>query len=197
VLGVATLALSTLDGFQHHRWRSTRALAFALLGLCGVFPWAHVLLAHPHIESVRNAMLLDIAMGGAYLGAAVVFSLRVPEKWYPGRFDYWLNSHQIFHVFVVLGCYIHYLAAQELVRWRDASGGCALELTKSALVHEAVRDRGALIDLNGLVDIFEHKLQALWRQHQSSTAALRDALLSDGVTLDAPPSQCAWGDAPR
>ena len=103
VLGTATLALSTLDRFQAGKWRSTRALCFALLGLCGVFPWAHVLLTHPHIESVRNAMALDIAMGASYLFAAVVFSLRVPEKWFPGRFDFWLHSHQIFHIFVVLG----------------------------------------------------------------------------------------------
>ncbi|DBA84039.1 hypothetical protein WJX77_000100 [Trebouxia sp. C0004] len=45
---------------------------------------------------------------------AVVNVMRIPEKWYhdkdpriAGRFDYWLNSHQIMHI-LVAGAMIHY-----------------------------------------------------------------------------------------
>lgn len=45
---------------------------------------------------------------------AVVNVLRIPEKWYhvkdprvAGRFDYWMNSHQLMHV-LVAGAMIHY-----------------------------------------------------------------------------------------
>ena len=195
VLGVATLLLSTLNRFQNAHWRPTRALCFAVLGLCGVFPWSHVFFAYKHIEPVWNAMILDILMGVSYLGAAVIFSLRVPEKWYPGRFDLVLHSHQIFHVFVVVGCYLHYMACIELVRWRDANGGCALELTQSAAVQQAVDESEGMIGLDGLVDLFQCKLRALWQEHQAS-AALRDALMVDGIDLGRA-GQCAWASAPR
>mmetsp|Transcript_18304 Transcript_18304/g.50460 ORF Transcript_18304/g.50460 Transcript_18304/m.50460 type:complete len:113 (+) Transcript_18304:470-808(+) len=35
------------------------------------------------------------------LGSAggVLNGTRLPERWLPGRFDLWLNSHQIMHVF--------------------------------------------------------------------------------------------------
>jgi adiponectin receptor len=33
---------------------------------------------------------------------------RIPERWRPGRFDYFFASHQIFHVHVVLAALAHY-----------------------------------------------------------------------------------------
>ena len=33
---------------------------------------------------------------------------RIPEKWYPGRFDVVGSSHQIFHVFVVAAALVHW-----------------------------------------------------------------------------------------
>lgn len=190
VLGVGTLLLSTLDRFQHPKWRTTRALCFVCLGLCGAFPWGHVLLFYPHVESVRNALVLDLLMAASYLLAAFMFSSRIPEKWYPGKFDLWFHSHQIFHVFVVLGCFLHYLAALELVRWRDASGGCALELSKSALVQQAIDDRDAMLDVDSLVALLQTKLRCLWQGTEQS-AALQDALRSDGIDLGSS-QQCAW-----
>jgi adiponectin receptor len=38
----------------------------------------------------------------ACLGEAI-YGARIPERWYPKRFDIWGNSHQIVHVLVVLG----------------------------------------------------------------------------------------------
>jgi len=46
-----------------------------------------------------------------------------PWKTVFGRFDLWLNSHQLFHMCVVLA-FIHYNAILQLLAWRDASGGC-------------------------------------------------------------------------
>jgi hypothetical protein len=190
VLGLATLLLSTLEVFQDAKWRSTRAGCFLALGLFGVFPWGHVLLAYTHIESVNRAMMLDLLMAVAYISAAAVYALRVPEKWFPGRFDLVLHSHQIFHIFVVVGAYLHYLGTLELVKWRDASGGCALELTESALVQQAV-DRGdRMLGVDGLMGTFQERLQSLWLGHQSSTA-FREAVLADGIDLGVS-RRCPW-----
>lgn len=50
----------------------------------------------------------------ALLGGAVN-AARVPERWSPGRFDYWGNSHQLMHLLVVLGLLnLHWGVAQDL-----------------------------------------------------------------------------------
>lgn len=45
---------------------------------------------------------------------AIVNVMRIPEKWYhsidpriPGKFDYWLNSHNLMHI-LVAGAMTHY-----------------------------------------------------------------------------------------
>ncbi|XP_076854734.1 progestin and adipoQ receptor family member 4 [Brachyhypopomus gauderio] len=51
----------------------------------------------------------------AVLGGLVNVS-RVPERFGPGRFDYWLNSHQIMHVIVVMSIlYLHWGTLEDLV----------------------------------------------------------------------------------
>ena len=64
------------------------------------------------------------AMGMAYLIGAVLYSTRIPERFAPGRFDLVLSSHNIFHVLVVLGAYIHYHAAMISLKFRDNEVGC-------------------------------------------------------------------------
>jgi len=41
--------------------------------------------------------------GAIYAGGAVIYALKWPEKFYPGKFDYFGHSHNIFHVCVVVG----------------------------------------------------------------------------------------------
>ena len=38
----------------------------------------------------------------------LVFVLRIPEKFSPGKYDICLHSHQIFHILVVIGSFILY-----------------------------------------------------------------------------------------
>lgn len=59
-----------------------------------------------------SCVQIDLLMGAIYLFGAAVYATRIPEKWYPGRFDMFMSSHQIFHVAVVLGAYAHYRCGQ-------------------------------------------------------------------------------------
>ena len=63
-------------------------------------------------------------MAGSQLGAAI-YALRVPERWYPGAFDLWFSSHQLFHLCVVAAALVHYGGVRTLLDWRDSSGGCS------------------------------------------------------------------------
>lgn len=52
-----------------------------------------------------------IAIFGGVIGA-----LRIPEKWFPGKFDYWFNSHHIMHVLVLVAVVqMHYAAKMDLI----------------------------------------------------------------------------------
>lgn len=173
VLGVATLALSLLNQFQTIQWRSTRATCFSLLGIVGVVPWAHVLVAHPYNEVVWTVMVLDMMMGASYLSGAVLYATRVPERLFPGKFDLFFHSHQLFHACVVMGAYLHYLGVLELLQWRDASGGCALQVSSGLALHG-----DNVYDVDGLLGFLDGRIESLWRPQCS--ASLLGAIANDG-----------------
>ena len=47
-------------------------------------------------------------MAFLYILGAVLYGLRIPERFLPGKFDLWFQSHQIFHVLVVFAAMVHY-----------------------------------------------------------------------------------------
>jgi adiponectin receptor len=123
--GAGVVAVSLPDRFQVPEYRTLRAVVFSALGMWGVFPVGHQLLLHRGAWAVRTAFGLDALMGAIYLGGAAIYACRIPERWYPGRFDLVGHSHQLWHTAVVLAAYVHYRAVLVLLEWRDASGGCA------------------------------------------------------------------------
>jgi len=48
-----------------------------------------------------------------YFTGALLYAMKLPEKWFPGMFDYVGGSHNIWHVAVLGGILFHYLAMQE------------------------------------------------------------------------------------
>jgi len=124
-MGVGVVAVSLPNRFQAPEYRPLRAAVFSALGMWGVVPVGHQLLLHRGAWAVRTAFGLDALMGAVYLGGAAIYACRIPERWYPGRFDIVGHSHQLWHTAVVLAAYVHYRAVLVLLEWRDASGGCA------------------------------------------------------------------------
>jgi len=100
---------------------------FSSLGLLGLIPWTHVLVVYYHNARVLTLLQDQLVMGVFYLSAATVYATRVPERWFPGTFDIWMHSHQIFHLLVLAGAYSHYLVAMNFLEWRSSSAGsCAV-----------------------------------------------------------------------
>ncbi|RWS31458.1 progestin and adipoQ receptor family member 4-like protein [Leptotrombidium deliense] len=57
------------------------------------------------------AMQEVLPIVGAFISAS-----RIPERWFPGNFDFILNSHNIMHVFVVLGgIHMHMATCTDLI----------------------------------------------------------------------------------
>ncbi|KAL5213056.1 hypothetical protein ABZP36_023903 [Zizania latifolia] len=101
------------------RFRRLRAALFLAMGLSGVVPAVHALWLNWGHAACYLALALEVAMGLAYAVGAWFYVSRVPEKWRPGVFDVVGHSHQIFHVFVLVGAVTHYVAVDVLLNWRE------------------------------------------------------------------------------
>ena len=51
--------------------------------------------------------------GFAYIAGALLYALRLPERYFPVKFDNFGSSHQIFHVGVVIGTVILFNASMD------------------------------------------------------------------------------------
>eukprot|EP00899_Mesostigma_viride_P004495 jgi/Mesvir1/14046/Mv02502-RA.1 len=125
VLGAAATAVAVLEYFQKPSYRPLRAAVFVSLGLSASVPCLHKLALMSHVPAVFNTTIQEVAMGGMYILGAIVYTLRVPERWHPGKFDLAGHSHQIFHILVVLAAYTHYRTSCLYLSWR-ASHHCQM-----------------------------------------------------------------------
>ncbi|CAK7202793.1 inc metabolism membrane protein [Sporothrix eucalyptigena] len=126
----------------------------ALLGIGGVIlPW-HPFFNRADMAWARVAFYVGLAMTGfvpvlqiiltrgtsfvwefylpitksllVYLTGALVYASKVPERWWPGMFDYIGGSHNLWHLAVLGGILFHYSAMQEFFSnaFRQAQDGC-------------------------------------------------------------------------
>ncbi|KAK2985599.1 hypothetical protein RJ640_006862 [Escallonia rubra] len=122
VLGVATIVLSLLPFFQKPHFRSIRASLFFGMGVSGVGPIIHKLVLYRNRPEAVLTTGYEVLMGAFYGLGALIYAVRIPERWKPGKFDIAGHSHQLFHVLVVAGAYSHYHAGLIYLRWRDMEG---------------------------------------------------------------------------
>lgn len=122
VSGAAAVAVSLLPVFEAPELRWARAGLFACMGMSGLVPILHKMLVFGARPEALITTGYEMAMGACYLAGVVVYATRVPERWMPGRFDIAGHSHQLFHVLVIAGAYVHYLAGLVYLSWRDMEG---------------------------------------------------------------------------
>uniref|UniRef100_A0A646QCQ7 AdiponectinRec n=1 Tax=Hemiscolopendra marginata TaxID=943146 RepID=A0A646QCQ7_9MYRI len=125
VLGVAAIVVSLWDKFSEPKFRSLRAGVFMGFGLSGVIPAIHYLIAEGFFKAVYHASLgWLILMGSLYILGAMLYALRVPERFFPGKCDIWFQSHQIFHILVIAAAFVHYHGISEMAMYRLTIGDC-------------------------------------------------------------------------
>ncbi len=78
------------------------------MGLSAVIPVIHGLFALGY-RKLNRAIGLSwlITQGALYILGAALYAARVPERVWPGKFDLFLSSHQIFHVLVIVAAAVH------------------------------------------------------------------------------------------
>lgn len=122
ILGIATVLVSLLPVFDRPEYRSVRAALFFGMGFSGVAPVLHKLILFSHRPEALHTTGYEILMGVFYGIGVLVYAMRIPERWMPGKFDIAGHSHQLFHVLVVAGAYTHYCAGLVYLKWRDMEG---------------------------------------------------------------------------
>ncbi|KAK7281560.1 hypothetical protein RIF29_09662 [Crotalaria pallida] len=125
VLGVLAIVTLLAPSLSSPRFRAFRAALFFCMGFSGVIPAVHALLLHWGHPNIIVALGYELVMAILYGTGTVFYTTRIPERWKPGAFDIAGHSHQIFHVFVVLGALAHSVATLMLMEFRQGSPNCA------------------------------------------------------------------------
>eukprot|EP01119_Soliformovum_irregulare_P002562 TRINITY_DN1280_c0_g1_i1.p1 TRINITY_DN1280_c0_g1~~TRINITY_DN1280_c0_g1_i1.p1 ORF type:complete len:308 (+),score=43.51 TRINITY_DN1280_c0_g1_i1:140-925(+) len=100
VLGIVGVSVSMVPMFASARFRVFRTVFFLIFGFFAVIPVPHMLILNG-ISTWWPVLLGLIVMGSLYTIGAVIYSTRVPERWFPGRFDLGLSSHVVWHFFTI------------------------------------------------------------------------------------------------
>jgi len=94
--------------FKAPKFRPFRGWLFVILGL-STGMWMFWLAFSDDKENILQYNGKPWAWGGvAYVGGAMFFVYRFPEKYFKRKFDIIGASHQIFHICVVIGALIHF-----------------------------------------------------------------------------------------
>jgi adiponectin receptor len=118
VIGAATIAVTLLKTFRtpHYRW--LRAGCFLALGLFGIVPIIHAGIIYK-LPLSFNAISLGylLGMGVTYIIGVLIYGFRIPECFWPGKFNIWFASHQLFHICVVVAAVVHYLGVINMMQY--------------------------------------------------------------------------------
>jgi len=124
VLGIGCIAVTMMDKFSEPLYRPVRAIMFVCLGLFGLVPTVHFLLQSGWTMGMEEASIHRVLiMGGLYILGAVLYGCRIPERFLPGKFDIWFQSHQIFHVLVIAAAFVHYHGMANMAVYRLTKAG--------------------------------------------------------------------------
>jgi adiponectin receptor len=119
VMAALTFAVTLVPAFGTPKFLVFRTCIFLSLGFFGLVPVSHLVyhfgLFDPHVTVMIGPLLL---MGLLYTLGAIIYATKFPERFYPGRFDVWFSSHQLWHICVVAAALVHFANALQQYQWR-------------------------------------------------------------------------------
>jgi len=110
-LGAVCIGIALADRFATPSFRWFRTAMFTFLGSSAIVPVLHAFgrYGFSYCFFTLNFGLI-LFEGGLYILGALLYGFRWPESHWPGKFDFFGTSHQIFHILVVVAACFHYLA---------------------------------------------------------------------------------------
>lgn len=119
ILGVLTIIITMWERFNLPDFRVYRTTTFVALACLSAIPIIHYLSQKGFAISLHEASIhCTIIMGALYLTGALLYAARIPERFLPGKCDIWFQSHQIFHVLVIVAAFVHWQGLAEMAEYR-------------------------------------------------------------------------------
>ena len=119
------LCLSTclIKRFSTPEYRVMRATLFASFGCYTFIPSLQVILQDGFAYADAAYSLSSLLQtASVYASGAGLYATRIPERFFPGKFDIWASSHQLFHICVVVAAYSYYDVILNMVKHRLSIG---------------------------------------------------------------------------
>jgi len=122
VVSLAVIYVSFSERFSEEKYQPYRAALFALMACFFIVPFGHMLWVYGNVDT--STFLHFVSSAGLYLLGVASYVLRFPERLFPGKFDIWLHSHQVFHMFIVAAAIMWYYFMMRL--WEGVHSHVAL-----------------------------------------------------------------------
>jgi len=114
VLGLIGVILPWNPRFNQQNMAWVRVAFFIGLGATGFLPIFQVIYTRGlqwALDFYSDSNLMKSLT--VYVIGAIIYASKVPERWYPGAFDYFGNAHNLWHVAVLGGIIYHFFAMQQ------------------------------------------------------------------------------------
>ncbi|KIY47413.1 HlyIII-domain-containing protein [Fistulina hepatica ATCC 64428] len=123
-LGAAYVVLN--PEYRKPAHRGARTAVFIGLGLFALFPISHWAIIHGGVTLLVDMGYMWLVLSGlCYIVGALIYANRIPERFAPGKFDYFFASHQIFHCCVVAAALLHFVGVIQSMNYTHSlSGSC-------------------------------------------------------------------------
>ena len=116
---IGTLGMGGIMGplfniFHTHCFRWPRLLIYVTMVISGFFPLIHsqivVDMGNERIPIITGLLVMFALYGSGVL----IYALRIPERFMPGKCDIWIHSHMIWHCFVLAAAITHFFTTLSL-----------------------------------------------------------------------------------
>ena len=111
-------AVTLLPRFDSSHFRKVRGIMFVCIGVGSAFSVIHLIFFKDPVYMIDFKPFFWILGGICYVGGAVIFITRVPERIFPGRFDLVGQSHNIWHFLVLAGALTHFYGGLQCYHYR-------------------------------------------------------------------------------
>ena len=113
IFGITTFCLSLTNNFNSPKMRGFRGKLFLIFGITAGIPIIHLRIVGNKLNGYDpDLRFLNWYLGGiTYIIGGIIYITRFPEIKYPGKFDFFGSSHQLFHIFVVIAAIFHYFGS--------------------------------------------------------------------------------------
>ncbi|KAI8326484.1 Hly-III related protein [Martensiomyces pterosporus] len=117
-LAAAGVAVSIAGRVEDPRRQAWRPVIFMGISVSGLIPLVHGVVINGYSGAVGSMSLwYVVGMGILYIAGTSVYAFKIPERYRPGKHNVLLQSHQIFHTFVVLAALCHFIGIVRALMW--------------------------------------------------------------------------------